>query len=179
MRGLCCGEKKCVFGRSKAAFDKAVAKHQEETLERFNGRGDAFQGQLLLVTQVSGSSKPERLATKLFYTTGAGRLELQPRNAEALTFDKVWGKCAAYTTGNGLDVVTVSEFLAFAGETNKHVLERVGVWTKGGFGVRKTNFFKVRVVAGTGARKRWCATKKTLYKIWPVLRTRFTRKRRA
>ena len=73
------------------------------------------------------SSKPERLATKLFYTTGAGWLELQPRNAEALTFDKVWGKCAAYTTGNGLDVVTVSEFLAFAGETNKHVLERVGV----------------------------------------------------
>ena len=179
MRGLCCGEKKCVFGRSKAAFDKAVAKHQEETLERFNGRGDAFEGQLLLVTQVSGSSKPERLATKLFYTTGAGWLELQPRNAEALTFDKVWGKCAAYTTGNGLDVVTVSEFLAFAGETNKHVLERVGVWTKGGFGVRKTNFFKVKVVAGTGARGRWCATKKTLYKIWPVLRTRFTRKRPA
>ena len=117
--------------------------------------------------------------TKLFYTTGAGWLELQPRNAEALTFDKVWGKCAAYTTGNGLDVVTVSEFLAFAGETNKHVLERVGVWTKGGFGVRKTNFFKVKVVAGTGARGRWCATKKTLYKIWPVLRTRFTRKRPA
>ena len=116
-------------------------------------------------------SKPERLATKLFYTTGAGWLELQPRNAEALAFDKVWGKCAAYTTGNGLDVVTVG--------TNKHVLERVGVWTKDGLGVRRTNFFKVKVVAGTGARGRWCATKKTLYKILPVLRTRFTRKRRA
>ncbi len=180
VRGTCTGEKKMVFGRSNAAFDKALEKHQDDTLEEFNSGGGGFDGQLLLVTQVSGSAKPVKLKTKVFYTTGEDWTELRPPKAEALTFDTVWSKCSAHKSANGVELVAVSDFLAFAGETNKHVLERLSVWSKGGLGVKKSNFVKKKLnAAGSGSSERWCASKSTLYKVWPALRTRFSKKRRA
>ena len=148
-------------------------------MDRFPNRSDDVAGQLLLVTQVSGTDSPVRLAAKLFYTTGSEWLELKAgSDPEALTFDKVWGRCAAHNAGNNTDVALVSEFMQRAGEATKHVSERVGVWAQSGLGVTKRNFFKVKVRTGSGARDRWAASKKTLHKVWPVLRTRFSKGRR-
>ena len=71
LRGICALEHKFVFGRKKTTFRKRLGEHKDEALERFLARSDGTVGQLLLVTQVSGSSKPAALATKLFYHAGS------------------------------------------------------------------------------------------------------------
>ena len=180
VRGRCPLEHKYLFGRSVAAFSARVAEHKDKLLDTLRTRSDGAAGQLLLVTQVSASSRPTALAKKLFYTTGKEWKELNLSGCVTLSFNDVCDQCAAHWTANNREVPTVTDFLLHSGEGTKHVLERINVWTArgSGLGLKNKDFVKVKVPTGTGSRLRWAASRAALPTVWPQLRKRFRKRRR-
>lgn len=186
VRGICALEHKFVFGRARAAFKKRLDDHKKDALERFLARSDGTRGQLLLVAQVSGSSRPAALATKLFYYDGSACCEwgeIMPntfRAAQMPTFDQVWAKCEQLKANNSkVHVAAVSEFLGHVGEDGDHTLQKIKAWTARGarLGVKRRQFMKARAKSGSGPRSRWAASRATMYKVWPALRARYSRAR--
>jgi hypothetical protein len=62
----------------------------------------------------------------------------------------------------------------------RHSGQLLGQWTarKGGLGVTKAMFCKLKANSGTGASMRWYVSKDTFAKVWPVLASSRRRRRK-
>ena len=181
VKGSCPLEHKFVFGGGVARYQEMARKHKkaaELNFKKMQRLSVPPVGQLLLVTQVSGSTRPRTLQQQLLLATAAGRgwVELKPGCPAAvppsLSFERVWKACAKHKQ-KGQVLAIVSEFLKRAKMTSSsnYTKERIDVWTKRGskLGVMKRDFSKVKTKAGAGKQRRWAASKATFRKVWPRL----------
>jgi len=131
-------------------------------------------GQMLLVTQVPNSARPQRPCTDLFLKRAEGMwVELKDQKAAARTLGDVWSMCGGYSKKR-LQVRLVAEVLQELGLGAKNVVKRIRAWAAPGskLGVRKRDFVKVKARSGRGAANRWAASRATCSKLWSALQKR-------
>ena len=117
-------------------------------------------GQLLLWTQVTGTTRPASLHTELqLWTEGSGWRKLWPKPAAAArcTLEAVWRRCPTGVRHLGEDARFLSEVYAALVLNSNHTGRDVENWTSsdGGLGLRKRDFPLKGTKTGSGHTKRY------------------------
>ena len=185
MRGRCSLERKLCFGKA-TNYDDRVQDHKDDAKGCFEGlvkRGADLVAQLLLVTHVTGTSRPVSLRTDLFlYTEEGGWTTLLAKNEEAVeieTVDDAWDACRKLQHRKA-EVCSLPELYQQLDLDTNHCGRDVSKWTgKGaGLGLVKDRDFPQKVVRrGSGNKKRFVVTKAVVKKVWPRLTRRAVRQR--